>query len=196
MIILICQSHSIEWDWTAIGTLLLVFATFFAIYIQNSLFKKQRVDDNERAFKTSSVTLITDFDSQFTDLIESRIKVAKIIIKDKILEKDTFNYEILDKRMDDIYDFFDTLGYLVDQQYIKADLVHQYFNYWFSRYYEFYQLCEIKKLSKYGDTVWNNMPKLYTKLKEIEAEQLGREEDKLTKAELISFFEKESWEDL
>ena len=195
---------SIQWDkWTALGTMFLAvltfalaIAAFLAIYYQREQFRKQREDDNERAFKNSSVILITDFDKQFNDLVEDRIKVAKIIIKHKILENDSFDYKILDKKMDEIYDFFDTLGYFVDQEYIKVELAHQYFHHWFSMYYEFYKLYKINELAGYEKTVWNNMPKLSLKMDKVEAEQHGKGQKKISKDNLKGFFEDEALEDI
>ncbi len=181
-------------DWTAIGTILLAIAAFASMGQQWRQFKKLRADDSERAFKNSSVTLITDFDKQFDDLIDERIKVAKIIIENKILENPSFDFSILQNRMDDIYDFFDTLGYFVEQKYIKPEVVHQYFYHWFSMYFEFYKIYNIKELSGFDKTVWNNMPKLSEIMENVESELLGKRRKKITKDDLVKFFGEETLE--
>jgi hypothetical protein len=204
MCIAACLNNSTSWEeWTAVGTLILAaltlalaIAAFLAIYSQKSQFRKQRIDDNERAFKNNSVILIANFEKQFDELENYRIEVAKAIIDNKLLEKDSFDYGIIDKRMDKIYDLFDTLGYFVDQEYIKADVAHQFFDYWFSKYYEFYKLYNIRELAGYEKTVWNNLPKLSTKLDEIEAKQLGKEKEKITRLDLKEFFLEEARDDI
>jgi len=57
---------------------------------------------------------------------------------------------------------------------------------------EFYKIYNIKKLSGYDNTVWNNMPKLSERMDKIESKLLGRQRKKIDKDDLTKFFDGES----
>lgn len=195
MIDMVCLNIITELDWVAIGSLanfLLAITAFLALYMQNMQFKKMRADENERAFKNSSVQLIIDFDKQFQELDE-RNRVAKFILNNKILEgSEIKDYASFKNAFDEIYDFFDTLGFYVIEGYIKAELVHQYFYHWFYHYYQFFNQYNIKRLSGYPDTVWINLVSLSQRLNEIEAGKPGERRIKIDKNNLIDFFKSET----
>jgi len=141
------------------------------------------------------VQLITDFDRQFQELADTRSEIAKIIIVNKILESDKIEkYERFDNQLDDIYDFFDTLGFFVIENYIKAEVVHQYFYHWFEHYYDFYMLYDVKTLTGYNETVWINLLKLSKILNQIEVKQLAKSRSEITKEMLLRFFSDERQE--
>ena len=187
-----CLDNLSELQWIAIGsigTFVLAIAAFISLFVQSKQFKKTRADENERAFINSSVQLITDFDRQFQELADTRSDVAKIIITNKILEADKIEkFEHFDNQLDDIYDFFDTLGFFVVENYIKAEVVHQYFYHWFEHYYDFYTLYDVKTLSGYNETAWMNLPRLSKILNQIETKQLAKGRSKITKEMLLKFF--------
>jgi hypothetical protein len=177
----------------SIGTFLLAIAAFITLYFQNKQFKKARRDENERAFKNSSVQLITDFDKQFQDLENLRSETANTITGHGILEKGLIeNYNDLKIGLEELYDFFDTLGFFVAENYIKAEVVHQYFHYWFEHYYAFFVMYNVKSVSGYPDTVWINLPKLSNALEKVEIKQLGKESEEITKEDLLEFFQGEA----
>jgi len=193
-----CLNNFSELQWIAIGsigTFVLAIAAFISLFVQSKQFRKTRADENERAFKNSSVQLITDFDRQFQELADTRSEIAKIIIVNKILESDKIEkYERFDNQLDDIYDFFDTLGFFVIENYIKAEVVHQYFYHWFEHYYDFYMLYDVKTLTGYNETVWINLLKLSKILNQIEVKQLAKSRSEITKEMLLRFFSDERQE--
>ena len=188
----ICLPNSTQWDWTAIGTLSLAIVAFVTLWVQLWQFKKLQADEHERAFKNSSIMLITKFDKDFNKLEDCRFEVSNLIIEKKTLDSDNLDYKIFEYWVGDIFDFFDTLGYFVREEYIKAEVVHQYFYHWFSHYYEFYKLYNIKQLSGYPETTWINLPILSKRLDDVEIRQLGKKKLPISKAMLRDFFEEEA----
>ena len=184
-----------QWDWTAIGTLSLVIAAFVTLGVQLWQFKKLRKDESERAFKNSSVTLITKFDKDFNKLEDCRFEVSNVILEKKILDSDELDFKMIEYWVGDIFDFFDTLGFFVREGYIKAEVVHQYFYHWFSHYYEFYKLYNIKQLSGYPETTWINLPILSKHLDDVEVKGLSEKKSPISKAMLKTFFEEEAWDE-
>jgi len=182
-------------DWVAIGaignlTVVIVAAT--TLIIQNKQFRKTRADEKERSFKDSSVQLILSFDEQFVDLTDLRLEISTLVLRHDVLKKSVIdNYAAYKGAFEEIYDFFDTLGFYVREEYIKAEVVYQYFYYWFSHYYEFYKLYNIKHLSGYEDSTWTNLALLSQKLDAIEEKQLGRKVKVFNKNMLLDFFKKE-----
>ncbi len=185
-----------ELNWIALGTIgtfLLAIAAFVTLYVQGRQFRKMRTDENERAFKNSSVQLITDFDRQFRKLDDLRSEASDVIVKNNVLKAELIeDYSALKDIMCEVYDFFDTLGFYVENGYIKPEVVHQYFYHWFEHYYEFFTVYNIKKLSGYNETVWIHLPKLSIVLNEVEIRQLGKERKAPTKQDLLAFFEEEA----
>lgn len=182
-------------NWNAIGSmanLTLAIAAFITLIVQRKQFLKLRADEKERGYKDSSVQLILNLDEQFIDLAELRLEIASLIIKYDILNRSVIdNYSSFKGAFEEIYDFFDILGFYVKEEYIKAEIVYQYFYYWFSHYYEFYKLYDIKHLSGYNDSTWNNLPFLAIKLDEIEERELGRKIKSVNKNLLVEFFKQE-----
>jgi len=196
MIKLLGLSNLTELDWVAFGsiaTFILAIAAFMTLYIQRWQFRKMRADESERAFKNSSVQLIIDFDKGFQDLEEYRKEASTLIIEHKILDGTSIkNYSALKNGLEEIYDFFDTLGFYVEEKYIKAEIVHHYFDHWFGRYYEFYQQYHVKSLSGHEATVWNNLSTLSKRLNEIEIKKGGKPRETISKTTLAEFFTDES----
>lgn len=179
-------------DWTAIGTMLLAIAAFITIPLQNHQFKKLRADEYERSFKDSSVALITKFDDLFNDeLYDARHTIGKIITENNLLDQKKFDYESLRIPLEEVYDFFDTLGFFVNKKYLKPEVVHHYFHHWFSKYFELYNSYHIQKLSKQPNTVWMNLANLNQQLNKIELELLGKPTTRVTKQTLSDFFKDE-----
>jgi hypothetical protein len=197
----------------AYGTIALAVGSFFAVFVQihwnrrflrdsnnNSrtqleLLNTQLKSENENSFKYTSVKLAQDFDAQFQALAEEREEVADIIISNNILASESLDYSLLTKKVDNIYDLFDTIGYFVKHQYIKDAVVHQYFDYWFSEYYTFYSFYGIKKLSGYPDTVWNNLASLYKAMDIVETGENYTARVPIDKKELDRFFREERADD-
>ena len=95
-----------------------------------------------RAFKNSSVQLILDFGKEFEDMEDYRKAVSKFIISSNILDegdiKPLFDFERVRIRRY-LWFFLIRLGFLFQEEYLKADIVHHYFDFWFRNYYQFYQ---------------------------------------------------------
>jgi len=195
--------------WTAIGTFALAGITFVAIGVQIywnrkvlresrssfssqlNLLQSQLKDENENSFKYNSIKLGQMFDSQFIGLTEDRKKSAGLILRNDFLAHDTINYAPIKEKMDEIYDFFDTIGYFVKHNYFKAEVAHQYFDYWFSPYYTFFATYHIKEFSGYDETVWNNLSSLSQHMDRVEIDQTGRARKPITKEDLKEFFQQE-----
>lgn len=195
--------------WTAVGTMALAVITFFAIAVQiywnrrvldesrssalaqMTLLQNQLQAQNENSFKFTSVKLAEIFEAQFQDLVETRKECSSIILQNHYLEKNSIDYFPIKEKIDDIYDLFDTIGYFVRHMYIKAEVAHQYFDYWFTPYYTFFQLYQIKSLSGYDEAVWNNLANLSMAMDRVEIEQVGYARKLLTKEKLKEFFEQE-----
>ena len=194
-------------------TLALAATSFIAIFVQiywnkkilkdaneNSktqlnLLDAQLKSQNDNAFKYTSVKLAENFDQQFQELKEQRAQVADILLEKNLLDATTFDYSLLDKKLDDIYDLFDLIGFFVKHRYIDHEIVHEYFDYWFSEYYTFYTLYSIKKLSAYPNTIWNNLSSLYHAMDIIETGQNFAPRDSIDKKELKRFFKEERGDD-
>ena len=189
------MSNSSEILWiaaSAVATFLLAIVAIATLWFQNRQFKISREEEKERNFKNSSVQLILNFDAQFVDLQDFRFEAANHIINTKILNGSVIHkYDSFNGNLEEIYDFFDTLGFFIKQDYIKAEVVHNYFYYWFSHYYEFYKQYNVKHLSGYEETAWNNLDFLLKALNDIEEKQLGRKIKTINKNMLIDFFIKE-----
>jgi hypothetical protein len=127
--------------------------------------------------------------------MDERQEMAKIIINNKVLEHESFDYSLLQNKIDNIYDLFDTIGFFVKNKFMKADVAHEYFDYWFCRYYQFFKFYEIKKLAGFEETVWNNLSKLSHELDIIEVAQFGKRNNVLDKKELEIFFNEEQSEE-
>jgi hypothetical protein len=94
--------------------------------------------------------------------------------------------------IEDVYDFFDTLGFLVIKHYLAADVAWNYFDHWFVSYYIFFKKYDIRKAAGYEFTVWNNMTELKIIFDNIEAENnaaIPRKE--ITTSGLKNFFSEE-----
>jgi hypothetical protein len=145
-----CLNKLCELEWIAIGsigTFLLAIAAFITLAIQGRQFKKLRIDENERQFKTSSITLITKFDKDFQKLGVYRFDIGNIVIDNKVIETNKLDFSLLETQAGEMFDFLDTLGYSVREKYIKTDVVHQYFHYWFH-----ITLCAI--IYSYQGIIW------------------------------------------
>lgn len=181
--------------WVAIGSianLAVALAAFIAILAQRKQFEKQRADENERSFKDSSVHLILSFDENFIDLGDTRHEIAELVIRYDVLNKSVIdNYSAYKGAFEEIYDFFDSIGFFIREGYIKPEVVYHYFYYWFSHYYIFYNLYNIKHLSGYVDSTWNNLAMLSKQLDEIEERELGRKIKPIDKNMLLDFFKRE-----
>jgi hypothetical protein len=194
---LLCLSNLTELDWIAIGSIatsLMAVATFITLIYQRWQFRKTRTDENERELKNSSVQLILDFGKEFQELEECRKDVSRTIIEHKVLEDTEIrNYSTLKNfGLEDIYDFFDTLGFYVQEKYIKAEIVHHYFDHWFSKYYKFYEQYNVKKLSGYEATVWDNLHTLSKLLNEVEIKKRAKPRQTISKSILETFFTDET----
>jgi hypothetical protein len=191
----ICLSNLTQWDWTAIGTLSLAIGAFVTLFAQKRQFQKLRADENERNFKNSSITLITKFDKDFNKIEDCRFEVSQLMLQKNMLDPEKFDFKLIEYWAGDIFDFFDTLGFFVREEYLKPEVVHQYFYHWFSHYYEFYKLYSIKKASGYPETTWINLPTLSEQLDNVETNQLGKKKQTISKAMLKKFFEEEAWDE-
>jgi hypothetical protein len=196
-------------DLTAIGTMALAVISFLAIGVQIywnrkvlkesrdtalsqiNLLQNQLKAENENSFKYSSVKLAQIFEAQFQDLTETRMESATLILQHKYLDQDSIDYVPIKEKMDDIFDFFDTIGYFVRHMYMKAEVGHQYFDYWFTPYYQFFQLYHIKDLSGYEESVWNNLASLSQAFERVEIDQTGHSREPISKNQLKEFFQQE-----
>jgi hypothetical protein len=195
--------------WTAIGTMTLAVITFFAIGVQiywnrrvlnesrssaltqMTLLQNQLQAQNENSFKFTSVKLAEIFEVQFQDLIQTRKECSSLILQNHSLDQNSIDYSPIKEKIDDIYDLFDTIGYFVRHKYIKAEVAHQYFDYWFTPYYTFFQLYQIKSISGYDEAVWNNLANLSMAMDRVEIDQVGYARKPVTKEKLKEFFEQE-----
>ena len=116
---------------------------------QSDILFQQLQAQNENAFKYSSVTLADSFQREFDGLTGDRAAAAHIILHNGLLTKDGFDYNVLEELLEDAYDFFDTVGFFVRKHYMKGEVAHQYFDHWFSHYFAFYKLYELKP-DRYG----------------------------------------------
>jgi hypothetical protein len=194
---------------TAIATIVLAvltFATLLASVIYNQIvirqskkssdeqfeqFSAQFATQSEIAFKYNSVKLALAFDKQFDDMAQTRVKAAQIIIDNNILDRGPVQHGEMRDLPDDIYDLFDTIGYFVKTGYMKADVAHEYFHHWFSRYYTFYEQYKYKESTAYEVAAWNNLQYLSSELSGIEDHQTGQYPSPPTKARLVHFFTQE-----
>jgi hypothetical protein len=194
---------------TAEGTIALAALTVIAIVVQiiynqkvirmGKESSKEQLDaistqlnaQNENSYKYTSVKLVLAFDEQFEDMVETRAKAAEIIIDNNILERGPLKPGEMNNRMDDIYDLYDTIGFFIKNKYIKAEVAHEYFHHWFSRYYTFYEQYKVKESSGYEQAAWNNLLYLSKELYRIEDNQTGAFAKPPTKDDLIRFFNDE-----
>jgi hypothetical protein len=194
---------------TAVGTWVLAGITFLAVFVQ-ALFNRKTIGDanknakeqfdltrkglqdaNDSSYKYTSLKIVDSFDKKFEEIYEDRQALAKAIIDNNLLDKKDFDYSLIKGLPDEIYDIFDTLGYFVEHKYIRIDAVHQYFNYWFSRYFRFFTLYHIASKAGFESTVWNNLPTLSEEMDQEEIRQKGITVDKIDKDELLRFFKEE-----
>jgi len=178
---------------TAVGTWVIAIVSLLAVIVQ-ALINKKTIKDvnknakeqfeltrkgledaNDNSFKYTSLKIVDSFDKKFDDL-----------------DNKSFDYSLIKGLPDEIYDIFDTLGYFVAHKYIRRDAVHQYFHYWFSRYFRFYTEYHIHSKSGFEDTVWNNLPKLSKQMDIEEIEQNGKPTETIDKDELLRFFKEEA----
>ena len=194
---------------TAIATIvlaILTFATLLASIVYNQIvirhskkssdeqfeqFSAQLATQNEIACKYNSVKLALAFDKQFYDMAQTRVKTAQIIINNNILDRGSVQHGEMKDLPDDIYDLFDTIGYFVKTGYMKADVAHEYFHHWFSRYYTFYEQYKYKESTTYEDAAWNNLHYLSRELSGIEDHQTGQYPSPPSKGRLVQFFTQE-----
>jgi len=195
---------------TAVGTWVIAIVSLLAVIVQALINKKTIKDANKNAkeqfeltrkgledandnsFKYTSLKIVDSFDKKFDDLNNDRQALAKAIIDNQLLDNESFDYSLIKGLPDEIYDIFDTLGYFVAHKYIRRDAVHQYFHYWFSRYFRFYTEYHIHSKSGFEDTVWNNLPKLSKQMDIAEIEQNGKPTETIDKDELLRFFKEEA----
>lgn len=157
-------------------------------------FRTQIQTQNEIAGRTSSVTVILKLEDQFEKLSGARSAVAKRILDSKLLDADAItNYQTqIGYEIEDVYDFFDTLGFLVIKHYLASDVAWNYFDHWFVSYYMLFKKYDIRKVAGYESTVWNNMTELKLIFDNIETENnsaIPRKE--ITNAGLKKFFSEE-----
>jgi hypothetical protein len=194
---------------TAIATItlaVLTFATLLATIIYNQIvirqskkssdeqfeqFSAQLAAQNEIAFKYNSVKLALAFDELFEDMAPTRAQAAQVIIDNNVLDRGPVQRGEMKDLPDDIYDLFDTIGYFVKTGYMKADVAHEYFHHWFSRYYTFYEQYKYKQSTTYEGAAWNNLHYLSRELSGIEDHQTGQYPCPLTNADLVRFFTQE-----
>lgn len=179
---------------TSIITVIVLLAGYA---IQFYLFKEQIKVLREEAFKTNSIKLSFDLSNEFeNELDDDRTEVGKFIINKKVLDRDFITdkeYEEISGNIENIIDFFDTLGFYIRNNYIKTDLVWTNFYYWFNNYYELYQKYKIIGFRfQNSPQVWKNIDFLMTELRKIEFSESNKKPiGPVLKFELERFFKEE-----
>ncbi len=159
---------------------------------QIDLFKSKLPTSNEIAARSSSVTLILKLEDQFTDLEDERSLVSTRILNSKLLDTILTDYESqVGAECEDIFDFFDTLGFLVNNKYLDAEVAWHYFDHWFQLYYSLLVKYDIKKATPHGVTVWNNLEPLCKKFDELEVKKGGKSRDLLNVELMKKYFSQE-----
>jgi hypothetical protein len=165
-------------------------------YFQLRSFDRQIKTQNDIARKANNVTVILKLEDQFNALNVQRSSTAKKIISSGLLldDKPISNYQSqVGYDIEDIYDFFDTLGFLIIKEYLAADVAWNYFDHWFISYYGFFKKYGVKSVSEYESTVWNNLERLKEIFDKIESENKGSAlRNDIKKSDLAKFFEEES----
>ena len=139
---------------------------------QLAALRSQLASDNENAFKYSSIQLATKMDEDFDDLEEQRVKIGAFLKESNLLDGGLVqNYNHIRDELSAVLDIFDTVGYFVKNNYLKAEVAHEYFHYWFSHYYVFFVNYDVRKLSGEDQVIWNNLQGLCRKLDIVETAQ-------------------------
>jgi hypothetical protein len=106
------------------------------------------------------VDLIFDLDRQFQtpDLLKAR-RLSAIALKD---HKST-------DEIDEVLDFFETLGILVRRNAVDVEIVWSYFSYWVLRYADLTKVhIEEMRKAELDETYWQDFELLVDRLTEIE----------------------------
>jgi hypothetical protein len=167
----------------------------FYLY-QFKLFKKQMKEQNDVAIKASSFSIILKKEEEFDNIhfLKIRKELASKIITEKLLDKESFDYKnVIGRDIENVFDFFTTIGFYIDNKYLLPDIAWNHFDYFFRRYYAFYTMYNIKEQSGYEDTAWNNLEKLkkYFDETEIQKSKTGNIPI-IDKEELKNFFSEEA----
>lgn len=134
-------------DYNAIIALTAVIASITAIYSVRA--------ESKRSTYNLGVNLLFKMNDIFTnqEFLKKRRKAAKFLLRK---ETDFEKWDCLE--LDDILDFFQTIGSLTKKGVIDQTLAWEFFVYWLDFYYvitkEYIEYCNLSNPGTWADLVW------------------------------------------
>ncbi len=156
----------------ALGVLVAVIGLFYQIW---------------RSKFSMNLDLVLKFDDKFNnpDFKKIRLKVSRTIFNKKMKNKFT--------DAEDVFDFFETVGYLVRHRALNKKIVWSTFYFWVHNYWSYGKDYIInERIEEKDKTIWEDFEWLHNELLKIERKETGKQEPEIaSKEEILDFFKYE-----
>ena len=116
---------------------------------------------------TYDPTMALKYDDIFYEMTKARLKAATSLKSNRDNLSNIHQYKVLLEDIDDVLDFFDTIGFLLKSDQISDKVAHQYFCHWIRGYWVFAEPY-IHEWQKKEITRWEHLEELFETVIRIE----------------------------